>query len=257
MAADGGGMTMNNPKLFWLQKTICEVPSDNNDWLSANEQDYLHSLRVTNRSQDWRLGRWAAKSAVASYLRWDWNRINEIEILSATSGAPEAHLPCGDAPTISISHRGGIAMCSVGPKDSVLGCDLELIETRSDTFMRDYFTEGEFALVQQLSAAARSLFANLIWSAKESTLKALHEGLRIPTNQLEVYFPFFNGNCQEIEIESAARQQWQLLLIGYQSRQFVGWWFLEANVIHTVVGSCHRPMRLNSNLLRCGNDLRE
>lgn len=236
---------MNNPRLYWLQKSLCEVRADD-DWLSPNERDHLLSLSVAKRRQDWRLGRWTAKSAVATYLSWDWSRFNEIEILNAISGAPEVHLQGGDPPCISISHRDGLAMCAVGPPGSVMGCDLEVVEPRSDEFVRDYFTPGEFALVQQLSPAARPLFANVIWSAKESTLKALHEGLRLATNQVEVDFTFFHGDCEEIEIESAARRDWQPLWVGHRAQQFVGWWSLQAGIIYTVVGTWIRPVKLNN-----------
>jgi 4'-phosphopantetheinyl transferase len=250
MVASSGGVSMRNPELFWLQQTLDEVPTDD-DWLSANELARLRSFRLTKRHEDWRLGRWTAKSAVAGYLHWEWNRICEIEILSASCGAPEVHLPCGNSPAISISHRGGVAMCTVGPPGSVLGCDLELIEARSDAFVHDYFTAGEFALIQQMSPATRPLFANVIWSAKESALKALHEGLRVSTNLVEVDFTFFLGDFAEIDIENAARRNWQPIWVGYSSQQFIGWWCVNANVIYTVIGSWSRPVCLNCDLVRC------
>lgn len=243
MAANSGGVSMNNPELFWLQQTVGEVPNGD-DWLSANELARLHSFRLTKRREDWRLGRWTAKSAVATYLHWSWDRIREIEILSANSGAPEVALPCGDPPAISISHRGGVAMCTVGPPGSELGCDLELIEARSDAFVHDYFTAGEFTLIQQMSPAARPLFANVIWSAKESALKAMHEGLRVSTSLVEVDFAFFLGDCEELQIEKAARHDWQPIWVGYGNQQFIGWWCLKDKVIYTVIGSWSRPVNL-------------
>ena len=62
-----------------------------------------------------------------------------------------------------------------------MGCDLEMIEPRSDAFVADYFTVEEQALVARASAADRSRLLALLWSAKESALKALRAGLRLDT----------------------------------------------------------------------------
>jgi 4'-phosphopantetheinyl transferase len=62
-----------------------------------------------------------------------------------------------------------------------LGCDLELIEPRSDGFVADYFTTEEQALVARAFAADRPRLCALLWSGKESALKALRMGLRMDT----------------------------------------------------------------------------
>ena len=50
------------------------------------------------------------------------------------------------------------------------------IEPRSDAFVADYFTIEEQALVARASAADRDRILALLWSGKESALKALREG---------------------------------------------------------------------------------
>ena len=67
-----------------------------------------------------------------------------------------------------------------------LGCDLEIVEPRSDAFIADYFTAEEQALIERTSAADRSLLLALLWSAKESALKALRAGLRLDTRSVIV-----------------------------------------------------------------------
>ena len=52
--------------------------------------------------------------------------------------------------TISLSHRSGAAICAVAPAGVDLGCDLEVIEPRSEAFVADYFTVDEQALVAQV-----------------------------------------------------------------------------------------------------------
>jgi 4'-phosphopantetheinyl transferase len=92
--------------VYWLEQTQADVPAEN-DWLSARESVCLSGLRVAKRRADWRLGRWTAKCAVASFLNlsMDAQDLAQIEIRPASSGAPEifiANEPAAVA--VSISH---------------------------------------------------------------------------------------------------------------------------------------------------------
>lgn len=51
--------------------------------------------------------------------------------------------------TVSLSHRAGLALCTVAPAGVALGCDLEPVEPRSDAFVADYLTPAERALVER------------------------------------------------------------------------------------------------------------
>ena len=53
--------------LGWLTRELAEVPPGE-DWLSARERRALSRLSVPKRRAEWRLGRWAAKAAVAACL---------------------------------------------------------------------------------------------------------------------------------------------------------------------------------------------
>ena len=97
--------------------------------------------------------------------------------------------------TISISHRNGIAICAVAVGIVKLGCDLEIIEARSDAFIADYFTAEEQELIAQGRQEDRLLLVSLLWSAKESALKALHVGLRADTRSVEVKDVAWRGRC--------------------------------------------------------------
>ena len=176
---------------YWLEQSEADLPAGN-DWLSASEVERLNAMRFPKRRADWRLGRWTAKRAVSAYLNMlgDHQALPNIEIRPAASGAPEAFI--ADRPAsaaISLSHCNGNALCAVAPFGTALGCDLELVEPRSDAFVADYFTAEEQELVAQASAADRSFFSTLLWSAKESALKALHEGLRLDTRSVTVSLP--------------------------------------------------------------------
>lgn len=173
---------------YWLEQTEADLPATN-DWLSESEAAHLDALRFEKRRKDWRLGRWTAKRAVVAYrnVTGHSQTLRGVEIRPAVSGAPGAFFAGQPAPvTISLSHRDGIAVCSVASSSVALGCDLEIIEPRSESFIADYFTSEEKELVAGARADDRSRMLALLWSGKESALKALREGLRLDTRSVVV-----------------------------------------------------------------------
>ena len=133
----------------WLEQSESDVPAEE-QWLCPRERLCLSGLRFAKRRTDWRLGRWTAKLAVAFCLDLptDTSSLAKLQIRAAASGAPEAFLHNERAAvTISLSHRSGIAMCVVADAPAALGCDLELIEPRSASFVTDYFTLSEQELI--------------------------------------------------------------------------------------------------------------
>ena len=128
--------------VFWLEQSEADLPAGD-DWLSAGEVDRLTTMRVPKRRADWRLGRWTAKRALSAYLNLPGHHqaLTDIEIRPAPSGAPEAFIANRPASAaISLSHCNGNAICAVAAFGTALGCDLELVEPRSDAFVADYFT---------------------------------------------------------------------------------------------------------------------
>jgi 4'-phosphopantetheinyl transferase len=215
--------------VYWLEQTEADVPAEN-DWLSANEAACLKGMRFAKRRGDWRLGRWTAKRALSAFLDIPAHPeiFKKMDIRSAPSGAPEvffANQPATVA--ISLSHRAGIAACAVAMSGAEMGCDLEMVEPRSDAFVADYFTNEEQALVARTSPADRPRLLALLWSAKESALKALHEGLRLDTRCV-IVSPFD---------ESYDLNGWSSLRVRYTGGAvFHGWWQLAETVVRTVVG---------------------
>ena len=174
--------------VYWLEQTEADVPIGD-DWLSQGEAIRLDGMRIAKRRTDWRLGRWTAKRALAISLNLPSHpqALASIEIHPAPSGAPEAFLADQRAAvTISLSHRSGAAICALAPSGTALGCDLEVIEPRGDSFVTDYFTSDEQALVQRASVTDRPRLLTLLWSSKESALKALGTGLRLDTRCVAV-----------------------------------------------------------------------
>jgi len=227
--------------IHWLEQRDVDIPPED-DWLSAKEWARLAGLRFPKRRADWRLGRWTAKRAVAAYLgvSRDRHALSVIEIRPAASGAPEVYL--ADKPanaSISISHRQGIAMCAVGPASSALGCDLEIIEPRIDAFVRDYFTEQEQVAINNIAdEEGRRRAVAVIWSAKESALKAMMVGLRVDTRSVSVTRADRSIGCAE----------WYCLTVaGLDSQIFDGWWQQSGKLLRTVVATqkSRAPIRLD------------
>ena len=218
-------MTMD---VYWLEQTESDVPPGN-EWLSGNEIILLEGLHVAKRRADWRLGRWTAKSAVAAYLklRVPPACMAEIEISARPSGAPQVRLATGPAPAeISLSHRGGVAMCAVAGPDAAIGCDLEIVETHSTAFIRDYFTDKERVEIARAPASHQRSLVAALWSAKESALKALQEGLRLDTRSVSVRL---RGWADEVH-------RWYPLQVHCEHGEvFHGWWQRAGNVVRTMV----------------------
>lgn len=236
--------------VYWLEQAEADVPAEN-DWLSASEAARLNAMRFAKRRADWRLGRWTAKRAVAAYLDVPGylQALANIEIRPAASGAPEVYILNTAAPaTISLSHRDGAALCMIAPSGTALGCDLELIETRSDAFVADYFTAEEQALVARVSLEDRPRLLALLWSAKESALKALHEGLRLDTRSLAVRpIEALKGRTQDkdesldnaaLSFPQASDNVWHPLQVCYTDGQvFHGWWQKTDPLLRTLVAA--------------------
>ncbi len=219
--------------VYWLEQTEANLPPAN-DWLSAGERLRMDGMRVAKRHADWRLGRWTAKRALAAYLNLPDRtpRLADIEIRPAQSGAPEVFMANQPAElVISLSHRAGVAACAITLGGAEMGCDLEIVEPRSDAFIADYFAPEEQALIEGMSPALRFLLVALLWSAKESALKALRTGLRLDTRSVIVrpIFPL---------AKSDGRNNWLPLQVFCESGQiFDGWWQHTGNLLRTMVAS--------------------
>jgi phosphopantetheinyl transferase len=144
------------------------------------------------------------------------------------SGAPAAFIEGLPTPwSISISHSAGRAVVAVGDEGLHLGCDLESIESRSETFERDYLTEGELGLLSGRKGAERARWVTLLWCLKESALKALAEGLRLDTRAVEV---------TRLD-EPSPLEGWALARLRRteDTSGFLAWWRLEGEQVLAIV----------------------
>jgi 4'-phosphopantetheinyl transferase len=201
---------------WWLARCEDRLPATA-DWLSAAERSRAGAFRYTKRRTDFLLGRWTLKLAVAKVLGWpdDPAMLARIEGRNAPSGAPRLYIdgePTGHG--VSLSDRAGCAVCLVAARAAAIGCDVEIVEPRSDAFVRDYLTPAEQRLTDT-AGPARDMTANLVWSAKESALKVLTTGLRRDTRSVEV-------TVAEL---SPRERTWSALRVRTaEGEDFPGWW---------------------------------
>jgi 4'-phosphopantetheinyl transferase len=202
--------------------------------LSPREQRVLAGLHVFERRRDWMLGRWAAKRALRAagdYLSGNLDDLDDsiLEIIAAPDGAPEAWIEGRRAPvTISLSHRGGTGACLLAGVGMLVGCDLELVEPRAPVFAGDWFTEGELQLVAGARPEQRDLVVTLIWSAKESVLKAVRQGLRLDPRDVEV-------RLAATDLANTTGGTWRSLTAAGAGRLFEGWWRVDDRMVMTAV----------------------
>jgi len=246
MTEAGGREELDGLHLAWVSQD--DLPTGV-DWLTASEQEVLDGFRLHKRRADWLLGRWAAKQAVWAALAAEAGLGTQsgpgtqsvsdptdpdLAILASEDGSPRVHIgsggDAGSQISISISHSAGLGFSVAGPGTGPLGCDVEHIEPRSDAFVADYFTDGEQDAVAAVAGWDHALMANLVWSAKESALKALGEGLRLDTRSVEM-------DTAELKVNGAA---WSPLVVtGPGERIFRGWWRVRDGFVWTVLTEAH------------------
>ena len=225
----------------WLARAEWQLPREVR-WLTVTERCHAESMRYTKRRTDFLLNRWTLKLAVARVLGWpdDDAVLARIEGRTARDGAPELFVdgqPAGRG--VSLTDRAGCAACLVADGPAAIGCDLELVEPRSEAFVHDYLTEPERDLVTA-AGPARDVAANLIWSAKESALKVLRTGLRRDTRSVEV----------TVEDLTPPERTWSPLQVrAVEGPTFGGWWRRSGSFVLTACasGPLSPPVALEAN----------
>jgi 4'-phosphopantetheinyl transferase len=181
----------------WLTRSAADVPAED-VWLSARERAVLAGLRLPKRRADWRLGRWTAKAAIAAWLDVE---VARVEVLAAPDGAPAAWLDGAPvAVSLTLSHRAGRALAAVASAPAVVGCDLELVEPRSEAFVREWLTAGEQRLLAPPGERARDVVANALWTGKEAAAKARREGLRLDVRAAAVRLGATGSGWRPLEV---------------------------------------------------------
>jgi 4'-phosphopantetheinyl transferase len=203
------------------------VPRDQS-WLTQAERAVLGAMTIPKRAGDWRIGRWIAKEAIRRCLGAPGLAGAELEILASPGGAPTLRVLGGGAwpeVSLSLSHTWGMGFAAAVAAEVRIGCDVEALRPRSDAFVSDYFTASEADFVRRADPMDQPAHANLVWSAKESALKALGEGLRLDTRSVEVTL------TREPSVSG-----WQALAVATPGAgRMEGHWRLTAGFVWTLV----------------------
>ncbi len=177
---------MKPPVILTWGRIGSAPPGD--DWLGADELRTLAGLSHPKRRREWRAGRWIAKRLVVSELGLGPDQLARLQVMAGLEGAPEIWLDGRVvAGTLSLSHREDLVAAAWS--DRALGIDLEVVEPRSDRFVRDYFTATEAERCFMVEPDIRDRLTVQIWSTKEAVLKCLRAGLRRDTRTVEVQLP--------------------------------------------------------------------
>lgn len=224
--------------ITWLVQTEDDLPAlPPAAWLSPPERERLARLQVEKRRREWLLGRWTAKRLLQAHLGEPvaGPALDALAIVAAPDGAPElvAELP-STGPVrgplrLAISHSHGRAFCAVAERIAI-GADIELVTPRHPTFAHDYFTAAELASLAAAPAAAYDTLVTAIWSAKESTLKALRLGLTVDTRQVD---------CQLAP--ASATEAWATVRIHcdpvLEAPPLCGWWRVSDGYVLTLAAA--------------------
>jgi 4'-phosphopantetheinyl transferase len=224
----------------WMALGEEQIPQAD-DWLTPHEVAVAAGMRFTKRRREYLLRRWVCKQAVAAAagLPVDLESLARIEVRNHPTGAPFVHAP--GAPSgleVALTDRAGWAVCMVGAAHGRLGCDLELVEPRSVSFVADFLTPFERDWMTTLPVTDRDAAANLVWSAKESALKVLQTGLRRDTRSVEVRItsPWTDS------LGGAMPDRWSALEVRLaEGGVLPGWWRRDGRFLLTVASE--RPLR--------------
>jgi 4'-phosphopantetheinyl transferase len=219
--------TPSERTIVWWSAGLHDLPKSD-AWVDEREAKRFSSMEFTKRREEAFLARYTAKATVASFLGrpTEPGALRAITVTNASDGAPEVLVDGSPAGlVIAMTDRADWAVAAVLAGDDRIGCDLELVEPRSDLFVQDYFTSYEQAATRK--SADPALTANLIWSGKESALKALRTGLRRDTRSVEVRPGVTAGDG------------WNpLTVVAAEGTEFPGWWVRHGSFILTVAAAC-------------------
>ena len=216
------------------------VPGQPPSFLSGSEVERLAALPNEAQRRDWLLGRWTAKRLLQTVI-WETKGttvpLDLITFRNVASGIPtiESQLPLvNDQFSISMSRSEGQALVAAVAKPNwPVGAKIMRIQTHSDVFIAEHFTEREAMLVRQAPGSQRDLLVTAVCSAKAAVGKALH---------LETFFDLQAISCL-LDPEKRPSDTWVPFKIQYDNGRLLqptprlsGWWrTLEQFVLTLVV----------------------
>ncbi|MCE1252397.1 MAG: 4'-phosphopantetheinyl transferase superfamily protein [Anaerolineae bacterium] len=206
-------------------------------FLTSYEIERLSYLRFPKRRAEWLLGRWTIKyllrHSIPAFNGW---QPGLVQVKNEPEGMPYLENTGKQTPlpaNISISHRDHYAFCAItGSAPLKIGVDIELIESRPPSFLEDFFTQNEYQQGLSFQGYQRDVWFTLIWSLKESVLKALGKGLRLDTRCVEV-----RDIGVVLPLKTAGAAQWFNARVVYEGEpdvQWCAWWRKQDRFVYTL-----------------------
>ena len=143
--------------------------------LPEDRQAKIKAKKNTIAADESLIGEILARYALSNELL---KPLKEIEIRHTEKGMPYIE---GDLFFISITHSHGFVACAVS--DSPVGIDAEKLRYFSEGVARRMFNENEHSFIESSDDKTRSFY--MIWTLKESYLKAIGTGISFPMKNLE------------------------------------------------------------------------
>lgn len=111
--------------------------------------------------------------------------LKEMSYDYGTNGKP--YLTGGQDIYFNLSHSGEMVVCAISSHE--IGCDVEKISDMNLEIAKRFFftTEYEMIVNQKTEAARREMFFRL-WTLKESFIKSIGIGVKLPMNSFCIYF---------------------------------------------------------------------
>ncbi len=151
------------------------------EYLHAEELAFFKNLQHEKRQHSYLLGRFAGKLALQDACRSE--TVDGVFIGSGVFNFPVVY-GLKNKLQISLAHSGSISAALVFPEAYPMGIDLEVIDEETAENIIPHLTMHERSLLQY--GMDRSLFACMLWTAKEALGKVLRTGLTTPLPILEI-----------------------------------------------------------------------
>lgn len=155
--------------------------------LSRRERESWSQRDATKkRSNEWLMGRLAAKAAVRALIKDRWGLTcspADIEIVPDEYGCPKivceaiSNLKCHLS--VSIAHADGhvVALAGDSPSNQGVGIDIERVRPEHGALEKGALAEREQLLLWTIPVADRDEWLLRLWCAKEAVAKALGRGM--------------------------------------------------------------------------------
>lgn len=99
------------------------------------------------------------------------------------------HYQVSEEAPFNLSHSGDYVMCALevsGQEKAQVGCDIQERRRFSKGFAERYYAEEELRELEALSGEVFEDACNRLWVCKESFVKAIREGMRLPFSDFAI-----------------------------------------------------------------------